>query len=155
MSNTFVPWWGDKEVVTEYVAPGIRYIRDAKTGELLAFIEGEEDDDMLDNPNEQTDKITINQKERVMKNALPMEIFKMSSFQERNWKTSNRQSLTGRITLNVYPATWLPPENNTRTMQPPSSAGQGKTVLLPGREITKARNMKHYEKIYRRIYKSV
>ena len=33
MSNTFVPWWGDKEVVTEYVAPGIRYIRDAKTGE--------------------------------------------------------------------------------------------------------------------------
>lgn len=28
MSNTFVPWWGDKEVVTEYVAPGIRYIRD-------------------------------------------------------------------------------------------------------------------------------
>lgn len=30
------------------VAPGIRYIRDAKTGELLAFIEGEEDDDMLD-----------------------------------------------------------------------------------------------------------
>ena len=35
-------------VVTEYVAPGIRYIRDAKTGELLAFIEGEEDDDMLD-----------------------------------------------------------------------------------------------------------
>ena len=47
MSNTFVPWWGDKEVVTEYVAPGIRYIRDAKTGELLAFIEGEEDDDML------------------------------------------------------------------------------------------------------------
>ena len=48
MSNAFVPWWGDKEVVTEYVAPGIRYIRDAKTGELLAFIEGEEDDDMLD-----------------------------------------------------------------------------------------------------------
>ena len=48
MSNTFVPWWGDKEVVTEYVAPGIRYIRDAKTGELLAFIKGEEDDDMLD-----------------------------------------------------------------------------------------------------------
>lgn len=39
MSNTFVPWWDDKEVVTEYVAPGIRYIRDAKTGELLAFIE--------------------------------------------------------------------------------------------------------------------
>lgn len=27
MSNTFVPWWGDKEVVTEYVAPGIRYKR--------------------------------------------------------------------------------------------------------------------------------
>ena len=62
MSNTFVPWWGDKEVVTEYVAPGIRYIRDAKTGELLAFIEGEEDDHMLDNPNEQSDKITINLK---------------------------------------------------------------------------------------------
>ena len=32
----------------EYIAPGIRYIRDAKTGELLAFIEGEEDDDMTD-----------------------------------------------------------------------------------------------------------
>lgn len=47
-------------VVPEYVAPGIRYIRDAKTGELLAFIE--EDDDMLDNPNEQSDKITINLK---------------------------------------------------------------------------------------------
>ena len=31
MSDAFVPWWGDKEVVTEYVAPGIRYIRDAKT----------------------------------------------------------------------------------------------------------------------------
>ena len=62
MSDAFVPWWGDKEVVTEYVAPGIRYIRDAKTGELLAFIEGEEDDDMLDNPNEQSDKITINLK---------------------------------------------------------------------------------------------
>ena len=98
---------------------------------------------------------TIYQKERVRKSALPMEIFKMSSCQKRNWKNSNRQSLTGRITLNVYPATWLPPENNTRTMQPPSSAGQGKTILLPGREITKARNMKHYEKIYRRIYKSV
>ena len=48
MSNTFVPWWDDKEVVTEYVAPGIRYIRDAKTGELLAFLEGVENDDMLD-----------------------------------------------------------------------------------------------------------
>ena len=98
---------------------------------------------------------TIYQKERVRKSALPMEIFKMSSCQKRNWKNSNRQSLTGRITLNVYPATWLLPENNTRTMQPPSSAGRGKTILLPGREITKARNMKHYEKIYRRIYKSV
>lgn len=98
---------------------------------------------------------TIYQKKRVRKSALPMEIFKMSSFQKKNWKNSNMQSLTGRITLNVYPATWLPPENNIITMQPPSSAGQGKTILLPGREITKARNMKHYEKIYRRIYKSV
>lgn len=50
MNDAFVPWWGTKEVVTEYVSPGIRYIRDAKTGELLAFIEGEEDDDMLDEP---------------------------------------------------------------------------------------------------------
>ena len=98
---------------------------------------------------------TIYQKKRVRKSALPMEIFKMSSFQKKNWKNSNMQSLTGRITLNVYPATWLPPENNIITIQPPSSAGQGKTILLPGREITKARNMKHYEKIYRRIYKSV
>ena len=98
---------------------------------------------------------TIYQKKRVRKSALPMEIFKMSSFQKKNWKNSNMQSLTGRITLNVYPATWLPPENNIITMQPPSSAGQDKTILLPGREITKARNMKHYEKIYRRIYKSV
>ena len=40
--------YDNKEVVTEYVAPGIWYIRDAKTGELLAFIEWEEDDDMLD-----------------------------------------------------------------------------------------------------------
>ena len=55
---------------------------------------------------------TIYQKERVRKSALPMEIFKMSSCQKRNWKNSNRQSLTGRITLNVYPATWLLPENN-------------------------------------------
>lgn len=56
MSNTFVPWWGDREVITEHVAPGIRYIKDAKTDELLAFIEGEEDDDMLDNPDEKSDE---------------------------------------------------------------------------------------------------
>lgn len=73
---------------------------------------------------------TIYQKERVRKSVPPMEIFKMSSFQKRNWKNSNMQSLTGRITSNVYPATWLPPESNTRTMQPPSSAGQGKTIPL-------------------------
>lgn len=40
MSDAFVPWWGDKEVVTEYVAPGIRYIRDAKTGELFGIYRG-------------------------------------------------------------------------------------------------------------------
>ena len=73
---------------------------------------------------------TIYQKGRVRKSTLPMEIFKMSSFQKRNWKNSNMQSLTGRITSNVYPATWLPPKSNTRTMQPPSSAGQGKTIPL-------------------------
>lgn len=55
MNDAFVPWWGNKEVVTEYVSPGIRYIRDAKTGELLAFIEGEEDDDMLDEPDKEAD----------------------------------------------------------------------------------------------------
>lgn len=58
MNDAFVPWWGIKEVVTEYVSPGIRYIRDAKTGELLAFIEGEEDDDMLDEPDEEASNNT-------------------------------------------------------------------------------------------------
>ena len=46
--NNYDNEWCICTMVTEYIAPGIRYIRDAKTGELLAFIEGEEDDDMTD-----------------------------------------------------------------------------------------------------------
>lgn len=52
--------------------------------------------------------------------------------------------------MNVYPATWLPPENNTGIMQLLSSTGQGRTIPLPNKEFMKARNMKHYDKIYRR-----
>ena len=32
----------------------------------------------------------------------------------------------------------------------PSSVGQDRIILLPGNEITKARNMRHYDKIYRK-----
>lgn len=56
MNDAFIPWWGDREVITEHVAPGIRYIKDTKTDELLAFIEGEEDDDMLDTSDEKSDE---------------------------------------------------------------------------------------------------
>ena len=93
---------------------------------------------------------TIYQKERVRRNALPMENFKMYSCQKRNWKKSDSRFQTGRNILNGYPPTWLPPESTTRTMQPPSSAGQGRTILLPGKAYTKVRSTKHYEKVYRR-----
>lgn len=65
-------------------------------------------------------------------------------------KISGRQSLTGRIILNAYPVIWLLPESNIRTMQLPSSAGQARIILLPSKEITKVRNTKHYDKIYRK-----
>lgn len=97
---------------------------------------------------------TIYQKERVRRNALPMENFKMYSCQKRNWKKSDSRFQTGRNILNGYPATWLPPENTTRTMQPPSSAGQGGTIPLPGKAFTKVRSTKHYEKVYRRTDQS-
>lgn len=79
-----------------------------------------------------------------------MENFKMFFCQKKSWKISDRQSLTGRIILNAYPVIWLLPESNTRTMQLPSSAGQPRIILLPGKEITKVRNTKHYDKIYRK-----
>ena len=52
--------------------------------------------------------------------------------------------------LNAYPVIWLLPESNIRTMQLPSSVGQDRIILLPGKEITKVRNTKHYDKIYRK-----
>ena len=58
--------------------------------------------------------------------------------------------ITGRIILNAYPVIWLLPESNIRTMQLPSSVGQDRIILLPGKEITKVRNTKHYDKIYRK-----
>lgn len=70
--------------------------------------------------------------------------------QKKSLKISGRQSLTGRIILNAYPVIWLLPENNIRTMQLPSSVGQDRIILLPGKEITKVRNTKHYDKIYRK-----
>lgn len=100
------------------------------------------------------EKRTIYQKERVRRNALPMENFKMYFCQKKNWKKSDSRFQTGRNILNVYPATWLPPESTTRTMQPPSSAGQGGTIPLPGKAFTKVRNTKHYEKVYRRTDQS-
>ena len=93
---------------------------------------------------------TIYQKERVRRNSRHMENFKMYFFPIRNWKKSNIPLVTGRNILNVYPATWLPPESTTRTMQPPSSTGQGRTIPLPGKAFTKVRSTKHYEKVYRR-----
>ena len=93
---------------------------------------------------------TIYQKERVRRNALPMENFKMYSCQKRNLRMSGSRFQTGRNISNGYPATWLPPESTTRTMQPPSSTGQGRTIPLPGKAFTKVRSTKHYEKVYRR-----
>jgi len=69
---------------------------------------------------------------------------------KKSLKISGRQSLTGRIILNAYPVIWLLPESNIRTMQLPSSVGQDRIILLPGKEITKVRNTKHYDKIYRK-----
>ena len=97
---------------------------------------------------------TIYQKERVRRNALPMENFKMYFCQKKNWKKSDSRFQTGRNILNVYPATWLPPESTTRTMQPPSSTGQGRTIPLLGKAYTKVRSTKHYEKVYRRTDQS-
>ncbi len=97
---------------------------------------------------------TIYQKERVRRNALPMENFKMYSCQKRNWKKSDSRFQTGRNISNGYPPTWLPPESTTGIMQPPSSAGQGRTIPLPGKAFTKVRSTKHYEKVYRRTDQS-
>ena len=97
---------------------------------------------------------TIYQKERVRRNALPMENFKMYFCQKKNWKKSDSRFQTGRNILNGYPATWLPLESTTKTMQPPSSTGQGRTIPLPGKVFTKVRSTKHYEKVYRRTDQS-
>lgn len=79
-------------------------------------------------------KLSGNKKERVRRTALPMETFRMYSCQQKNWRTSGRPSPTGRIISSVYPATWLPSESSTRTMQPPSSAGRCRTIPLPGKK---------------------
>lgn len=95
-------------------------------------------------------KLSGNKKERVRRTALPMETFKMYSCQQKNWRTSGRPSPTGRIISSVYPATWLPSESSTRTMQPPSSAGCCRTIPLPGKNSMKVRSTKHYEKVHRK-----
>lgn len=100
------------------------------------------------------EKRTIYQKERVRRTALPMETFRMYSCQQKNWRTSGRPSPTGRIISSVYPATWLPPESSTRTMQPPSSAGRCRTIPLPGKNSMKVRSTKHYEKVHRKTDRS-
>ena len=79
-----------------------------------------------------------------------MENFNMFFCQKKSLKISGRQSLTGRIILNAYPVIWLLPESNTRTMQLLSSVRQDRIILLPGNEITKVRNTKHYDKIYKK-----
>ena len=108
-------------------------------------------------------KLSGNKKER-KKNDLskresqedrsPMETFRMYSCQQKNWRTSGRPSPTGRIISSVYPATWLPPESSTRTMQPPSSAGRCRTIPLPGKNSMKVRSTKHYEKVHRKTDRS-
>ena len=95
-------------------------------------------------------KLSGNKKERVRRTALPMETFRMYSCQQKNWRTSGRPSPTGRIISSVYPATWLPSESSTRTMQPPSSAGRCRTIPLPGKNSMKVRSTKHYEKVHRK-----
>lgn len=99
-------------------------------------------------------KLSGNKKERVRRTALPMETFRMYSCQQKNWRTSGRPSPTGRIISSVYPATWLPPESSTRTMQPPSSAGRCRTIPLPGKNSMKVRSTKHYEKVHRKTDRS-
>ena len=100
------------------------------------------------------EKRTIYQKERIRRTALPMETFRMCSCQQKSWRTSDRPSPTGRIISSVYPATWLPPENSTRTMQPPSSAGHYRIIPLPGKNSMKVRSTKHYEKVHRKTNRS-
>ena len=99
-------------------------------------------------------KLSGNKKERVRRTALPMETFRMCSCQQKSWRTSDRPSPTGRIISSVYPATWLPPENSTRTMQPPSSAGHYRIIPLPGKNSMKVRSTKHYEKVHRKTNRS-
>ena len=89
-------------------------------------------------------------KEGVRIHSHPMENFKMFFCRKKSLKISGRQFLTGRIILNAYPVIWLLPESNIRTMQLPSSVGQDRIILLPGKGITKVRNTKHYDKIYRK-----
>ena len=107
-----------------------------------------------------TDRKLSGNKKKIKKNNLairgskdslsPYGKFQNVFLQRKSWKISGRQSLTGRIILNAYPVIWLLPESNIRTMQLPSSVGQDRIILLPGKEITKVRNTKHYDKIYRK-----
>ena len=83
-----------------------------------------------------------------------METFRMCSCRQKSWRTSDGLFPTGRIISSVYPATWLPPESNTRTMQPPSSAGHYRTIPLPGKRSMKVRSTKHYEKVHRKTDRS-
>ena len=107
-----------------------------------------------------TDRKLSGNKKEIKKNNLairgskeplsPYGKFQNVFLSEKSLKISGRQSLTGRIILNAYPVIWLLPESNIRTMQLPSSVGQDRIILLPGKEITKVRNTKHYDKIYRK-----
>ena len=107
-----------------------------------------------------TDRKLSGNKKKIKKNNLairgskdslsPYGKFQNVSVRKRAGIYPTEQSLTGRIILNAYPVIWLLLESNTRTMQLPSSAGQARIILLPGKEITKVRNTKHYDKIYRK-----
>ena len=107
-----------------------------------------------------TDRKLSGNKKEIKKNNLairgskdplsPYGKFQNVFLSEKSLKISGRQSLTGRIILNAYPVIWLLPESNIRTMQLPSSVGQDRIILLPDKEITKVRNTKHYDKIYRK-----
>lgn len=107
-----------------------------------------------------TDRKLSGNKKEIKKNNLekrgskeplsPYGKFQNVFLSEKELEDIRRQSLTGRIILNAYPVIWLLPESNIRTMQLPSSVGQDRIILLPGKEITKVRNTKHYDKIYRK-----
>ena len=80
---------------------------------------------------------TIYQKERARGNALPMANFKMYSCQKRNWKKSDSRFQTGRNISNGYPATWLPLESTTKTMQHHHQLGKAGQSPFPAKYLRK------------------